>query len=134
MLCFFCSQYDHLWHQMCSSLGLCPQSHQYLKVHCILCVLLLKQQMVEPVKSFLRRGMIFARTSWYSCKTFLHSVCMLAIGYLCTCGHWRTKTHTCHVLWHTHKLYLMNLEMDVQEKRVCLHKYLSFCRLFKWYR
>lgn len=112
MLCFICSQYDHLWHQVCSSLGLCRQSRQFLKVHCILCALLLKQQMAELLKSYLKRGMIFARTSWYSFKTFLFNPwCMLANGYLCM------YMCACHVLSlrHIHKLYLMYLEKDFQK-------------------
>lgn len=64
MLCFNSSLYVHLWHQMSSSLGLYRQSHQYLRVHCILCGLLLEQRVVELVKSYLKREMILGRTSW----------------------------------------------------------------------
>lgn len=58
------SPYDHHWLQVCSLLGLCQQSRQYLKVHYILCVLLLEQRMVKVAKSYSRKEMILDKTNW----------------------------------------------------------------------
>lgn len=60
-LCF--SQYGRRSILVFSSLGLCRQSRQFLKVHCILYASLLEQRMVEAAEWSLKRGMIFGKTN-----------------------------------------------------------------------
>lgn len=70
-------------------------------------------------------------------QKLLLTSCLYACKWISVCAMYMCEAHQkhipAHVLLHTHKHYFMHLEIDVQETRVQLQKYLTFCRLSKWY-